>query len=247
MHWTASAMSDRGRVRPGNEDAFRARPDLGIFLVADGMGGHAAGEVASGMAAEVVEREAEAALAARLAGDALEAALVDAIRAADRAIRHRAAREADKAGMGTTLTLAVPDPEGDDVVVAHVGDSRAFHLRGGTIHRVTTDHTWVQEQVDRGLLTPEQARRHPNANVITRALGVGPTPLDVDLYRVSLRHGDVLLLCSDGLTAVLDDDEILAIVEADAAWDTVAGRLIEAANRRGGPDNVTVVVVRAEA
>lgn len=247
MHWTASAMSDRGRVRPGNEDAFRARPDLGIFLVADGMGGHAAGEVASTVAADVVEQGVETALAAHQDGPALDAAIVDVIREADRAIRTRASREVDKAGMGTTLTVAVAAPSGEHVVVAHVGDSRAYRLRDGTLHRITTDHTWVQEQIGRGLLTPEQARSHPSASVITRALGVGGTPLQVDLHREPLRRGDVFLLCSDGLTTVLDDDEILAILTADTTWDTAAERLVEAANSRGGPDNITVVVARAKA
>ncbi|HKK07563.1 MAG TPA: PP2C family serine/threonine-protein phosphatase [Gemmatimonadota bacterium] len=241
-----AAATDVGRIREGNEDAWTAVPERGLFAVADGMGGHAAGEIASRLAVRALEEgvAGDGALPGSV-GDARRL-LAGAVRAAGRRIRGEAREHPGRRGMGTTLTSLLLLPEGDGVL-AHVGDSRAYRLRGGRLERLTRDHTWVQEQVDRGALSEDEARRHPASSVLTRALGTdaGAEP---DVAEVEWKPGDLYLLCSDGLTAALPEPELAGALEETLAeaqdLEAVAGALVREANRRGGPDNITVVLVR---
>lgn len=241
MNWECAALSDRGRRRPANEDSFLIRPDLGVLAVADGMGGHVAGEVASGIAistlAEWVEREHSR----RYGSTRTAGLLVDATHAANAAILARAEQEPDKSGMGTTLTALALVARDRSAVVAHVGDSRAYLLRDGALHQLTRDHTWVQQQVDAGTLTLHQARVHAFASVLTQALGTD-RDVDVEVVHQEIRDDDRLLLCSDGLSGMLEDDEILAILLDAREPDAAAAALIAAANERGGADNITALV-----
>lgn len=243
MRASAVGASDRGRWRPTNEDAFRVRTELGLALVADGMGGHAAGEVASNVAADVVMEELARRPPER--ADATGPALRAAILAAHAAVIERARREPDKRGMGTTLTVLALDLSTPGFHIAHVGDSRAYRLRRGVLELLTRDHTWVQEQVDAGRLTAAEARRRPNANILTRALGIELDESEVDTVAGAVEPGDLFLLCTDGLTGPVEDEDLLAILDRDLPLEVLADQLIEAANLRGGPDNITVVLVRA--
>lgn len=243
MHWDAAAKTDRGRKRPGNEDAFSIRTDLGFFALADGMGGHAAGEVASQMAVDRIAEEYLAAGSDVLGAEELEAALVSATDAANQAIFERSQRELDKAGMGTTLTTLAFVARERAYRIAHVGDSRAYRLRADTLQQLTTDHTWVQQQCQLGRLSPSVARRHPFSNIVTRALGI-KGEIDVDVVRGRMQSGDVFLLCSDGLSGVVEDSELAGILAEAGTADEAVGRLVAAANAAGGPDNITAVVVR---
>jgi protein phosphatase len=243
VHWESAAATDRGRRRSSNEDAFVVRPDLGFFVVADGMGGHAAGEVASRMAVDTLTEEFLAANPAALSPAGVEAALTTATAAANRAIFERGQREPDKAGMGTTLTALALLPQHGAWRIAHVGDSRAYLLRDGELTQLTTDHTWVQQQVDLGRLRPAEARGHPFANIVTRALGID-AGVDVDVERGDARPGDLFLLCSDGLSGMVTDRAIARTLTADLAPDILVQKLVAAANRAGGDDNITAVVVR---
>jgi protein phosphatase len=225
--------SDLGRQRQGNEDNLFVRAPL--FVVADGMGGAQAGEVASEMAV--------GAFADGLPeGDPRER-LVEVIQGANARIHERSRQDSQRAGMGTTLTAAyVAD---DAVVVAHVGDSRCYLLRGGDLVRLTRDHSLVGELVARGKLTEEQAEAHPQRSVITRALGPEPTvQVDVDVYPA--RPGDLFLVCSDGLTSMVPEAEVKRILVSGDRLDQVGRRLIAAANDAGGRDNITVVLFRLE-
>lgn len=235
-----AGLTDQGRVRARNEDALLQRPERGLFAVADGMGGHAAGDVASRIAVDVIDERLLAA-GPELSGDAI----AGAIRAAHDAVLRAGRAEAELAGMGTTLTVLAVAPDGA-CRVGHVGDSRAYRFRDGALEQITRDQTWVQAQVDAGRLTPEQARVHPFAAMITSALGIDASPLDVQVHEPDARPGDVFLLCSDGLTGPLRDDEIAAILTRHPAPDDAARTLVEAANEAGGPDNITVALVRLE-
>ncbi len=241
MRWLAAARTDRGRKRSSNEDAFSLRVDLGFFALADGMGGHAAGEVASQMAVDRMTEEYLAAGSDALTAEVLEATLVAATQKANAAIFARSERELDKAGMGTTLTTLALTPAQRAYRVAHVGDSRAYRLRADTLVQLTTDHTWVQQQVQLGRLTPNLARHHPFANIVTRALGI-KDEVDVDVVRGELQPGDVFLLCSDGLTGMLTDGVIGALLASSATPDEAVAALVDAANAAGGYDNITAVV-----
>jgi protein phosphatase len=247
MRWDAAAITDRGRRRPENEDAFLLRPDLGLFAVADGLGGHAGGEVASGLAIETVEHILAGSDPAAGTQPPPGERLRDAILAAHRRILERAADEPRLAGMGTTLTLLALDPAERAFRIAHVGDSRAYLLRDGALSLLTTDHTLAQDQIARGRLDPAHARGHPLSHILTRALGTAEEDVEVDLIQGEVRAADLFLLCSDGLTGVLDDGDLRAILEGALALETLAAQLVEAANLRGGPDNITAVLVRVEA
>src|SRR5690606_21762654 len=170
--------------------------------------------------------------------------LCRAVMAANRAILEAADDDPARSGMGTTLTALALPPDADAFTIAHVGDSRAYLVRAGELRQLTTDHTWVQQQVDAGLLTPDEARRHPLSSMLTRAVGLVPDP-EVDIIRGGLEPGDLLLLCSDGLTGMVDDDELLAILARDLPLDQIAHDLIDAANRNGGADNITAILIRA--
>ena len=203
------------------------------------MGGHAAGEVASAMAIETI--------ASLATGDVMSVEqLTEAVRRANLAINDRAAIEPEKHGMGTTLTVLTLSRTGLSYRIAHVGDSRAYLFRDDRLQQLTHDHTWVQLQVDAGLMSPQQARRHPRSNVITRSLGFDPA-VEPDLETGDLRAGDLLLLCSDGLTGMLEDAEIAALMSTHADLHHLAGGLIDAANLHGGTDNITLLLIRISA
>ena len=228
----SAGLSDTGRKRRQNEDAYVCEPPL--FAIADGMGGAQAGEVASGLAAAAFEEGAAA-----IHGEDGVATLV---RAANARIFERAVHDPTVAGMGTTATVAVVDESAGTVTLAHVGDSRAYRYRGGALEQLTTDHSLVGELVRSGRLTEDEAAVHPHRSVITRALGTD-ADVEVDTLTVEVVPGDVVLLCSDGLSAMVRDEEIARVLEATGAAPREAGEaLIAAANAAGGEDNVTVVL-----
>jgi PPM family protein phosphatase len=240
MRLSTFAGSDVGRTRSGNEDSYFCGRT--VFAVADGLGGHQGGEVASAAAVEPL-----AALDGREFADPAEAAeaLAEAVRQANAAILDRAAGDPGLWGMGTTVTAAAV--AGDHhLQLAHVGDSRAYLFRGGSLEQLTTDHTVVGELVRRGRLTPEQAAIHPERSSLTRAVGLDPRiPVDTP-DPLELSPGDQVLLCSDGLTEVVPDVKIAQLLAADPDGDAACRSLIDAANSAGGPDNITVVLLRVE-
>lgn len=244
LHWRVAALTDRGRLRQRNEDAYLVRPDARLFAVADGMGGHAAGDVASRLAAAQLDA-VFAAPPNRVRAGALGRRLVAAFDAVNDELLEHAARDPRLRGMGTTLTAFCPVPDAPQAVIAHIGDSRAYRLRDGALRQLTNDHTWVQQQVDAGMLTPHQARHHPWAAMLDRVLGtpaVGPA----DIYVIDVEPGDVFLLCSDGLTGMIEDADIEALLKRDLPLDRHARELVAAANLRGGRDNITVVLLAAD-
>ncbi len=216
-------------------------PDGGIFVVADGMGGHAAGEVASEMAVRYVGHDLGSLRG--LSDEEVAERMRTAIRGANGAIFQRTLTEHDKRGMGTTVTaLVLYDTR---FLVGQVGDSRAYLLRDGALAQLTKDHSYVQEQVDAGYLTPEQARTHPYSNVITRCVGANGDVMP-DIYVGSVRPRDVFLLASDGLTGMLEDRHLAEILSADRLPQEQVDQLIAEANRLGGLDNITAIVVRID-
>jgi protein phosphatase len=242
MKLTAFGLTDVGRRRESNEDDFLLEPGRGVYAVADGMGGHAAGEIASKLAIEtlreVLRRNVEASdgMSVDQAAEWLRGAVVEANRRICDSIRLHEERR----GMGTTVVALVHS--GREAIVGHVGDSRLYLLRGDELVRMTSDHSWVNEQVKLGLMNDDAAQRHPMRNIVTRALGSRPEVV-VDLATVEVQPGDVFLLCSDGLNTMLSDDQILAVMGRHRNDPEAACRaLIQEANRHGGEDNVTVVV-----
>ena len=224
MKLRVGARTDVGRVRKGNEDSYTANEPL--FVVADGMGGHQGGEVASGLALETIGK-----------GDGT---LEERVREANAAVYRRAGGDPGLAGMGTTLTALQAD--GDVLRMAHVGDSRAYMLRDGRLQRLTKDHTVVERLVDEGKLTSEEAEMHPQRNILTRALGVDEA-VQVDQGAIEPRPGDRLLLCSDGLHGMIDAEGIRRILTEQADPQAAADALVEAANEAGGQDNITAIVI----
>ncbi len=244
-----AAQSDVGRIRHHNEDCYCADPALGLFLVCDGMGGGKAGEVASALAVETIRRNFsesvnESAHSVTSASDSDVSLTTNylsrAISAANEAIHHSATTKEEWAGMGTTVVAAALS--GHMLSYAHVGDSRLYLVRNHAIQALTVDHSWVAEQVRLGLLTEQEAERSPLRNIVTRALGASAT-VDVTVGELPLYPGDLLLLCSDGLTKELRPEEILEIlVDAEDA-STLAQHLIARANEAGGEDNTTVILL----
>ena len=245
-------VSDRGLRRHHNEDAFLVREDLGLAIVADGMGGHAAGEVASDLAVKEVERYVSSSTVTdgdtwpegwdrRLSANANR--LMASILAAHRTVTDAVEGNLGLRGMGATVVAVLLDGKSGRVTIGHVGDSRAYVLREGELVLLTSDHSWVHEQVIAGLLTEEAARNHPLKNVVTRALGGAQEPL-VDVREEDTRAGDVLLLCSDGLNTMLEDGEIEVLLQRESDIGKAGQNLVMEANRRGGVDNITVVLVR---
>ena len=224
------ARSDVGLVRGHNEDSFLLRTPL--FMVSDGMGGHAAGEVASSIAVETVGEQAPGTADDVLLGAAVEAANMAVIEAAEQGI--------GKPGMGCTATAVLI--EKNKMAVAHVGDSRAYVLRQGTLVRVTHDHSYVEELVDAGEITADEARTHPSRSIITRALGSDPD-MYADHFSLEVNDGDRIILCSDGLSSMISDAEIESVAVSSATPQQAADNLVAAALTAGGADNVTVVVV----
>jgi PPM family protein phosphatase len=231
MKLVAGVATDVGRVREKNDDSYLIEPPL--YAVADGMGGAKAGEVASQLALQTI------ADLQRSGGARLE----DEVVAANKIVYARANQEERFAGMGTTLTAALATPEA--VHMAHVGDSRAYLLRAGSLRQLTRDHTLVDRMVQAGEITRDEADVHPHRNVLLRALGTEPT-VEVESFDVGLLEGDRLLLCSDGLTVMATEDQIKAILEASTGDpQDAAERLVRAANRAGGVDNITAIVIDA--
>jgi len=228
----AAWLTDTGRRRVRNEDAYVFEPPL--FAIADGMGGARAGEVAAGIAAAAL-RDGKR--------DVIDEASLEAIiEEANRRVWERSVADPSTAGMGTTITVAFVDANAAQVVFGHVGDSRAYRLRGDALEQVTTDHSLVAELVRSGVLTPEEAERHPQRSAITRAVGT-ERAIEVDVFTVPAELEDLVLLCSDGLTDMLSEDEIAAaIVGAERDPAAAADALVAAANAQGGEDNITVVL-----
>jgi PPM family protein phosphatase len=226
--------TDTGRQRRDNEDSAYVRAPL--FVVADGMGGAQAGEVASALAVEEFQRPLADA-------GTPEQRLADRVQSANRRIYETAQSAHEQAGMGTTLTAAYLDDA--DLAIAHVGDSRAYIFRDGSLARLTQDHSLVEELVRRGKLTEEQAAEHPQRSIITRALGI-ENDVEVDTWTFPVRAGDVVLMCSDGLTSMIGEDQIAAVLGSEPDLDRAGERLIAEANAAGGRDNITVVLFRLE-
>jgi len=224
--------TDVGRQRSVNEDSLVLAPPF--FAVADGMGGARAGEVASAMAAETFQGESDS-------GEPAEAQLTRILREANRRIYELAVSDDSHRGMGTTVTAA--KVTGNEVSLGHVGDSRAYRLRDGELEQVTRDHSLVAELERSGQITPEAAEHHPQRSIITRALGPEPD-VQVDTYTLAGRDGDLFLICSDGLTSMISDDELASILRSSDTLDEAADSLVRAANQSGGKDNITVVLFR---
>lgn len=237
MNLRAAVRTDVGRKRRGNEDCYAAAEDLGLYLVADGMGGHTAGQVASEIAAQA------AVGALRTLVDA-SASLTDKLRfavaASNREILDTAQRKPELSGMGTTLVALLAGAE--RVALAHVGDSRAYLIRAGRIRQLTDDHSLVAELVRRREITETAARGHPHRHVLTRALGVRRS-VEPDLAELTPAAGDVFVLCSDGLTGHVRDAEIAEIASGTENLDAACAELVDLANERGGEDNITVLVL----
>ena len=235
------ACTDVGRIRDGNEDSFVAID--GLYFVADGMGGHSAGEVASAIAVGTLSDLHTSADG----GLADEDQVADAVSTANLAIFMEAIEDPSKAGMGTTLTgLVVTDPSAHKIVVANVGDSRTYLWRHGELRQVTKDHSHVQSLVDRGAITRAEARVHFQRNIVLRALGI-ESYVDVDTFPLDVEDGDRFIMCSDGLVDEAADDEIEVEIREATDVQDLADRLVNLANRNGGRDNITVVVVDFEA
>lgn len=243
MKWAYAGRTDVGKVRQGNEDALFADGERGVFIVADGMGGHVAGEVASQIVTETVGPGVSEALEQGLRGPDLKKRMLELIEEANVRILERAQDEPEKRGMGTTLTLLALVPD-DGYVIDQVGDSRGYLFREGELRQITRDHTVVQQQVDRGALTPDQARDHPLSHILTRAVGTD-NAVAADCYGAETKPGDIFLLCSDGLSGMVPDAKIRTIIgKSTEDLQEIAEALIEAANEAGGLDNVTALVVK---
>jgi serine/threonine protein phosphatase PrpC len=236
-----AARTDVGMIRSGNEDNFAV--DLsggrGLFIVADGMGGHAAGEVASEMAVQIIELELRG--VKNLDDKSAIEKLKDALRKANRNIHDRTITEVDKQGMGTTASVLLINAS--RYLIGQVGDSRVYLLREGNLSQLTKDHSYVQEQVDAGFLTPEQARYHPYSNVITRCVGASPD-VEPDVYTGDVKMGDLFLVASDGLTGMVDDRRLAMLLLSRVPPERKVETLIREANGRGGLDNITAIVVQ---
>jgi protein phosphatase len=253
MKISSEALSDVGRKRKGNEDALAVDEEQKLYVVADGMGGHAAGEVASRIAVESIEEFVTLTsgnqeitwpfgLDETISYDGNR--LKTAIRHANRKVLEATRESAELEGMATTVAAVLVE---DDIAnLAHVGDSRIYLWSGGEMTLLTSDHSWVNEQIQTGVISPEQARSHPLRNVVTRALG-GRADLLVDIQSRKMESGDVLLVCSDGLTTMMADDEIAGSL-AESGGDIVkaARALVDESNERGGEDNITVVLMKFE-
>lgn len=264
VRYAAAAVTNRGRKRPSNEDAFGYSVEDGVFVVCDGMGGAAAGEIASSLAVDEVLRllgdRAQSLAENRAQAAPLEETVAKAICAANQAIYSRSLRNPRLSGMGTTLVgLAVAE---DHILVFNVGDSRCYRLRArqlnqkemtpgrreanSSLEQISQDHSLVDEQVRAGFMTRDEAHRSPLRNVITRALGT-QNCVTPDFFQLQAEPGDLYLLCTDGLTGELDDRMVESILDLDLPLDEICARLVKAANKAGGHDNITCLLLRVEA
>jgi PPM family protein phosphatase len=246
----SASLTDPGRVRDHNEDCIESRPEIGLFVLADGMGGYNAGEVASGMATSLIAdglqetwkpRDVD-----RMGRDEAKAAsmklLEEQIARANSAIFSTSQNNPECAGMGTTLVVCLYYD--NFMTVAHIGDSRLYRLRGEAMEQVTRDHSLLQEQLDSGLITPEEAKLSQNKNLVTRALGIDPT-VEPELHVYETQPDDIYLLCSDGLSDMVDDEEIrLTLITLKTNPSLTVQQLIQAANDNGGRDNISAMLIR---
>jgi serine/threonine protein phosphatase PrpC len=245
----AAGLTDVGRKRRHNEDSFVIDMGEGLFVVADGMGGHAAGEVAAKIAVDTIEefitdtsQKMESTWPYRYNHQWKfnSNRLAVAVEKANERVMSAVAGQPALKGMGTTVVAGVLN--GSGLSVAHVGDSRAYRLRGGELRRLTDDHSWVHEQIVTGILTEEEAKSHPLKNVVTRALGGGPSVVP-EMQEYELQPGDRYLLCSDGLTTMLSDEEVVDVLRSARDPEAVCRQLVDMANEKGGLDNITVIVI----
>ena len=252
MKITYQEVTDVGRKRKGNEDSLRVNPEQNLFVVADGMGGHAAGEIASKVAVDAInefvcltggddEITWPFGLDENISYDGNR--LKTAIRYANRKVLEATKEKSEYEGMATTVAAVLVDR--DTANLGHVGDSRIYLIRDGAISQLTSDHSWVNEQILNGVISSDQARSHPLRNVVTRALG-GKPDLQVDMQVHLIQSGDMLLICSDGLTTMLPDDEIAELVASAGGVQEAAEKLVAKANAKGGEDNITVVLLKFE-
>jgi len=241
MQFEMNGITHQGMVRINNEDSISTLPELGIAILADGMGGHQAGEVASSMAVEMIKQFYSDADMPN-GKDAKEDSLLEAIDLANTAVFELSQERPECAGMGTTIVVS--QFVDGRIITAHVGDSRLYRLRDSEFEQVTKDHSVVQELVSRGFMSPEEASSSMNKNLVTRALGIEAT-VEPDLVQDAYQAGDVYLLCSDGLSDVVDDTTIeQTLTEHLHSLDEAAQKLVDVANEAGGPDNISVVLVR---
>lgn len=250
MHRISSlGATDVGMKRSGNEDAFAVINEIGLYLVADGMGGHSSGEVASRIAIEEISKffvedtMSEDATWPYVFDDTMSLAankLRTAIDIANEQIQLYASGHPESRGMGTTIVAALAN--GNSMVISNVGDSRAYLLKGGVMRQVTTDHSWVAEQIHQGFLSEKEAEKHPFRNVITKALGTKEQALP-DILELAITGGERLLLCSDGLNSMVRDKEIKKILSSSGPLEGICRQLIRKANDKGGEDNITVLII----
>jgi len=247
---SAASLTDPGRVRDHNEDCIESRPDIGLFVLADGMGGYNAGEVASGMATSLISDGLEEAWnprdVARMGRDESkrlsERLITEQIARANNAIYTTSQNNPECAGMGTTLVVTLFYD--NFLTVAHIGDSRLYRLRGESMEQVTRDHSLLQEQLDSGLITPEEAKLSQNKNLVTRALGIDPT-VEPEIHVYETQPDDTYLLCSDGLSDMVEDEEIrLTLLTLKQNPTLTVQQLIQAANDNGGRDNISAMLIR---
>ncbi len=246
MDFEFFSQTDTGRVRSNNEDSIAVDESCGVAVLADGMGGYAAGEVASGMACDFIKSELGRWLreASSNASDGdVKRAMDICVDNANRAIFGAASSNPTYAGMGTTLVLAVF--RSGRLLLGHIGDSRAYRWREGQLQQITKDHSLLQEQIDAGILTPEQAQYAANKNLVTRALGVEDLVL-METHLHDIQSGDIYLMCSDGLSDMLRDQQIAEVMAAHTSLPDMGAALVAAANDAGGRDNIAVVLVRAQ-
>ncbi|MGZ8831772.1 MAG: Stp1/IreP family PP2C-type Ser/Thr phosphatase [Thermoanaerobaculia bacterium] len=250
MEVKTAGLTHVGRQRQHNEDSFLVENTARLFLVADGMGGHAAGEIASRIAVDsisefILHTKEDDGTWPHAYDEQFKRStnrLMAAVRMANTRVLEAMRKDARLRGMGTTVVAAIAD--GDVMSFAHVGDSRAYLIRDNALTRITNDHSWVFEQVQAGMLTEAEAEKHPLRNVITRALG-GALQVNPDASEIQAKPGDMFLLCSDGLTGMVPEDEILRIVAENADPVVACQKLIDEANERGGLDNITAILVKA--
>ena len=241
-----ATATDSGMVRSHNEDSIAADQEVGLAVLADGMGGYNAGEVASGIAVELIRAEMSKALAGKkpeeLNGQSAEQLITDHATRANAAIYQAAQSQPQYSGMGTTLVVALWHD--NHISVGHVGDSRLYRLRDGVLEQVTRDHSLLQEQIDSGMITKEQARHSQNKNLVTRAVGIDPE-VETEVHTYPVQPGDIFLLCSDGLNDMVTDEDIqMTLASLAANLPLAAQQLVQQANDNGGRDNVSVILVR---
>ena len=245
VYWDFAALTDSGLVRANNEDAIALNAPLGLVLLADGMGGYNGGEVASGMTIALLQANFGRWLAhagPHVHSTAMRRALQASIDEANAAILEAGALNVALQGMGTTIVLAVFGPQ--RAVVGHIGDSRCYRLRQGKLELLTRDHSLLQDQLDAGTITPEQALQSPHRNLVTRALGI-ERHVSLEIHEHSVERGDLFLLCSDGLSEMVSDAQLFTLLSQEIGLPEKATLLVSIANHNGGKDNISVVLARA--